>query len=78
MKNHQKIIRADLYNRVEDDIHTGDVETSGASILAASFTGGNRWYSKGYKNAMAIVRAKGKPDLFITMTLDVNCQEVKD
>ena len=26
---------------------------------------------------MAIVRVKGKPGLFITMTLDVNCPEVR-
>ena len=34
--------------------------------------------SVSYKNAMSIVRALGKPTLlFITMTMDVNCPEVK-
>ncbi|KAL7542017.1 hypothetical protein ACHAXR_012464, partial [Thalassiosira sp. AJA248-18] len=54
MKRNQRTIRADLYFGLRDSIRAGDVSNSGATILAASFTGGDRWYHKGYKNAMAL------------------------
>ena len=47
-------------------------------VLPASHTCSDRWYHKKYKNAMAIVRVKGKPTFFITMTMDANCEEVKN
>ena len=31
-----------------------------------------------YQDAMAILRMKGKPDLFITMTCNPNWREIKD
>lgn len=73
----QKQIRADVYKGVQQSIAEGRVPTSGSTVLASSFTGGDRWYRNAYQDAMAIVRAKGKPDFFITMTLDVNCPEIK-
>ncbi|KAL7555308.1 hypothetical protein ACHAWF_019019, partial [Thalassiosira exigua] len=77
-KHNQHTIRADLYRGVEDSLRSGEIENSGRStILASSFTQGNRWYNNRFKNAMAIVRKRGKPDFFITMTMDINCPEVK-
>ena len=77
MKINQHSIRADLYKGVQDSLCAGDIANSGASILASSFTQGNRWYTKAFMNAMALVRVFGKPTFFITMTMDVNCPEVK-
>ena len=76
---HQNTILAKKYNQLQDQINVGDVERSGrVMILPASYTGSDRWYAKKYKNAMAIVRVKGKPTFFITMTIYVKCQEVMD
>ena len=77
MKFNQKTICADVYSGVQRSIAEGAVASSGATVLAKSFTGGERWYSNAFRDAMAIVRVKGKPSLFITMTLDVNCPEVR-
>ena len=77
MKNNQTTIRADVYSGVKKSIAEGTVESSGATVLAKSFTGGERWYSNAYMDSMAISRVKGKPALFITKTLDVNCPEVQ-
>ena len=78
-KTYQNTIHAKKYNQLKDQINVGDVERSGrVMILPASYTGSDRWYAKKYKNAMAIVRVKGKPTFFITMTMDVKCHEVMD
>ena len=39
-----------------------------ATILSSSFTGGPRYMTQRYLDAMAIVRQFGKPDLFVTFT----------
>ena len=77
MKFNQHTIRADVYSGVQRSIAEGTVASSGATVLAKSFTGGERWYSNAFMDAMAICRVKGKPDLFLTKTLDVNCPEVR-
>ena len=70
--------RADLYHGLEDSVKKNDLENSGrVVILPASYSCSDRWYNKKYLNAMSIVHTKGKPTLFITMTMDVNCDEVK-
>ena len=64
---------------LEDQTNAGNVENSGrVMILPATYTGSDRWYVKKYKNTMALVRVKGKPTFFITMTMDVECKEVMD
>ena len=45
-------------------------------ICPSTITGCDRWYSKNYRHAMAIVCKRGKPALFITKTMDVNCKEI--
>jgi hypothetical protein len=79
IRNNQKQIRADLYCGVQDANRGNEVDQSGrVYILPASHTGSDRWYHKWYKNAMHIVQKKGKPTFFITMTMDVNCEEVRN
>ena len=41
MQNNQRMIRADIYNRVTDAVRSGDAARSGATVLASSFTGGD-------------------------------------
>ena len=78
MKYNQKKIQADTYSGLQQSIAEGRVPDSGATILAKSFTGGQRWYNNAFKNSMAISCIHGKPSLFITMILDVKCPEVLD
>ena len=79
IRNNQRQIRADLYCGVQDANRGNEVDQSGrVYILPASHTGSDRWYHKWYKNAMHIVQKKGKPTFFITMTMDVNCEEVRN
>ena len=77
-KNNQKTLRASTYHAVQQAVAAGRVGDSGALVVASSFTGGQRWYTKSYKNAMALVRQFGKPTFFITETMDVNCPEVRE
>ena len=77
VKNNQKELRAGSYHAVKQAVIANKVEASGAMVVPASFTGGQRWYDRYYQNAMALVRHFDKPTFFITMTLDVNCPEVQ-
>ena len=55
-----------------------NVENTGrAYILPSSVPGSNRWYQKGFRRAMALVRYFGKPTLFLTATMNIDCPEVK-
>ena len=57
----------------------GDVEGSstGKIILPSSFTGGPRYMINNYQDAMAICRAYGNPDLFITFTCNTKWPEIE-
>jgi hypothetical protein len=68
---HQRELRAELYQGLQDAILSGDTDgnTIGRRIiLPSSFTGGPRNTHQLYQDAMAIVRRFSKPDLFITFT----------
>ena len=45
-------------------------------VLPSSFTGGPRYMHQLYQDSMAIVRKKGKPDLFITFTCNPKWDEI--
>ena len=47
-------------------------------ILPSIFVGSPRYMMANYQDAMAIVRMKGKPYLFITMTCNPNWHEIRD
>ncbi|OMO65301.1 DNA helicase PIF1, ATP-dependent [Corchorus capsularis] len=81
LDNHQSEIMADIYCNVRDLIHQGDADVSGVGkriILPASFIGSPRYLYQKYQDAMAICRAYGYPDLFITFTSNGNWPELKD
>ena len=70
LRLNQDKIRAEVYSGIVDAaIHGADLSEVGTlSILPSSFKGGPREMWQLYQDAMAIVRCRGKPDLFITMT----------
>ena len=47
-------------------------------ILPSSFSGGERHMTQLFQDAMAIARAFGKPDVFVTMTANPNWPEIQD
>ena len=45
--------------------------------LPASFTGSPKYYANKVSNCFTLARAKGKPDLFITLTCNPEWPEIK-
>ncbi|MCO5605294.1 hypothetical protein L7F22_059476 [Adiantum nelumboides] len=81
VRNHQHTSRAELYAGLIDMARSNEGDILGQSVgqrivLPSLFTGGPRHMYQLYQDAMAIVRAKGKPDLFITFTCNPNWPEV--
>ncbi|XP_057247317.1 uncharacterized protein LOC104901443 [Beta vulgaris subsp. vulgaris] len=76
----QKTIRADLYQGILDTLESGENSAANVHrvILPPSFLGGPRDMKMRYLNAMCLVQRYGKPDLFITMTCNVNWPEIKN
>ncbi|RCV21779.1 hypothetical protein SETIT_4G164800v2 [Setaria italica] len=79
ISNHQKEIRADLYQGLLDSIHAGQDRGDAVdkrTVLSSSFIGGPRDKIRRYLDAMALVRKYGKPDIFLTMTCNPNWEEI--
>lgn len=77
-RSHQKQIRAEQYCGLVDAIQSDDFVNAGKRvILPASYYGGPRNMHQKYQDAMAIVRDKGKPDLFITITCNPKWIEIQ-
>jgi hypothetical protein len=76
--NHQKNIRADVYDSLPDD-ELFEIEAAGLGkrvVLPASFTGSERFMQQIYQDAMAIMRVLGKPTYFITVTANPKWPEI--
>jgi Helitron helicase-like domain at N-terminus len=80
MREHQKDLRADLYNGVVDALHEGiDMASVGKKIiLPASFTSGPHFMQHNLQNALALLRKFGGSDLFITFTANPQWKEVHE
>ena len=79
-KTHQKELRADLYQGLSEAVVRGETNASCTGqhiVLPSSFTGGPRYMMNNYQDAMAICRAIGYPDLFITFTCNSKWPEIK-
>ncbi|XP_071699546.1 uncharacterized protein [Rutidosis leptorrhynchoides] len=79
IRNNQKTFRiAQISTLLEaQDTGSDDVSILGTRVmLPSSFTGGARYMYVNYMDAMAIVRAYGSPDLFITLTCNPKWQEI--
>jgi hypothetical protein len=81
LRNNQSTIRAELYNNVIDSLNRNDSSSSHIGrniILSPQFTGSKRDFHRRFQDAMAIVRSKHKPDLFITVTCNVKWMEITE
>ncbi|XP_052112761.1 uncharacterized protein LOC107472399, partial [Arachis duranensis] len=80
VRNRQKKLRAELYQGLQDALHTGEtnVENVGRkrTILPSSFIGSRRDMTQRYEDGMAIVLKEGKPDIFLTMTCNPSWTEI--
>ena len=84
IRNQQSDLRSESFDGCIDYVNAADIGKHGADepegravILPATFTGSPRNMYQNYQDAMAIVRDKGKPTFFITMTANPNWPEVK-
>uniref|UniRef100_A0A0D3BBU1 Helitron helicase-like domain-containing protein n=1 Tax=Brassica oleracea var. oleracea TaxID=109376 RepID=A0A0D3BBU1_BRAOL len=81
IRHSQKKLRAELFTNVCDALERGDTDASQLGkkvILPSSFTGGPRYMSEKYQDAMAICRWYGNPHLFITLTANPNWVQLKE
>ena len=82
IKLNQPQLRAELYSRLMDYLDNraqNEGITAGIPvILPSSFMGSPRNMQERYQDAMSLVRKFGKPDIFLTMTCNPQCPEIKD
>lgn len=79
IRNHQKYLRADQYQQVQQDLNEGmnPNRLGKRIILPSSYTCGPRFMEQCYQDAITLVRHFGKPDLFITFTANPRWPEIQ-
>ncbi|GKA77871.1 ATP-dependent DNA helicase PIF1 [Tanacetum coccineum] len=78
-RNNQDTLRVDLYHNLCDAVTRGDTSAVGLGkriVLPKTFTGSPRYMMHNYQDAMALCRAYGNPDLFITFTSNPKWPEI--
>nr|GEW55998.1 ATP-dependent DNA helicase PIF1-like [Tanacetum cinerariifolium] len=74
----QSKLRCDTYSNIRSSIAVGNTDPTVLGkpvVLSSSFTGGPRYMRQDYMDAMALCRWYGSPDLFITITCNLNWPE---
>ncbi|GJV28989.1 ATP-dependent DNA helicase PIF1-like protein [Tanacetum coccineum] len=80
-RNNQDTLRVDLYHNMCDAVRRGDTSAAGLKkkiVLPQSFIGSPRYMMHNYQDAMALCRAYGNPNLFITFTSNPKWDEIFD
>ncbi|CAK8532695.1 unnamed protein product [Lathyrus sativus] len=80
IREHQRDIRAEVYQGLQDALHVGETNAENIgkrTILPSSFIGGRRDMTQCYEDGMAIVLHGGKQDVFLTMTCNPFWSEIK-
>ena len=79
LKNNQATIRRAHASGLEAAIDNDDVASIGIpTILPRSHVGSPRWFHDKFQDAMSIIQAYKKPDLFITFTCNPKWKEITD
>ncbi|XP_035845357.1 uncharacterized protein LOC118491583 [Helianthus annuus] len=71
IKTQQPKLRSQTFKNLNESVESGENDASNCGkriLLPSSFTGGSRYMMQKYLDAMAICKAVGYPDLFITIT----------
>ena len=80
IRTHQDHLRTECYQGLMDHIRReadqNDLGVGRVVILPSTFTGSPRNMHQNYQDAMSIVRKKGKPDLFITVTVNPKSPDI--
>ena len=80
LRTHQASLRVDLYRGLLDHVasmdHVNGERTGSIHILPGSYAGSPRALQQSYQDAMSIVRAYGRPDLFVTFTCNPRWPEI--
>ena len=79
IKNNQAQIKAAKYKEFKDALHQNDnMENIGERIiLPGTHYCSPRWYQNCFQDGMALVRAFGKPHLFLTFTANAQWPEIE-
>ena len=81
IRRNQKQLRVESYRGLVDHLNNTandmNCQVGKIVILPSTFVGSPRYMMQNYQDAMAIVRIKGKPDQFITMTCNLNWREIR-
>jgi hypothetical protein len=74
----QNDLRTELYQGINEAVLRGDIQGSktGKIILPSSLMGSPRYMINNYQDAIAICRAYGNLDLFITFTCNTSWLEI--
>jgi len=75
IRANRKLIRSELLCGLQEAVNRGEIDPSLIGrrvVLPASFTGGMRHMFNNCQDVMAICKKFGYPDLFITITCNVN------
>ncbi|GKB15391.1 ATP-dependent DNA helicase PIF1-like protein [Tanacetum coccineum] len=81
IRNNQDMLRLDLYHNLCDAVTRGETSTVGLGkriVLLWTFTGSPRYMIQNYQDAMALCRAYGNPDMFITFTSNLKRPEIAE
>jgi len=77
--HNQQKLKQEIYSGLADAVRANEARDAGSYVvLPSSHIGSPRHMSMNFQDAMAIVRKKSKPDLFITFTCNPNWQEILD
>jgi len=75
IRSNQKLIQSEILNGLQEAINRGETDPSCVGrrvVLPSSFTCGMRYMFNNCQDAMAICKRFSYPDLFITITCNVN------
>ena len=79
LQDNQKTIRRAYAAGLEAAIENDEVKSAGIpTILPRSHVGSPRWFHDKFQDAMSIIAAYKKPDLFITFTCNPKWKEITD
>ncbi|GJY76554.1 uncharacterized protein Tco_0481670 [Tanacetum coccineum] len=79
IRRNQKILRIAPINNLNKSLEAGNSDASKTGnpiVLPSTYTGGTRYKMQNYLDAMALCKAFGYPDLFITFTCNPKWPEI--
>jgi hypothetical protein len=76
-RQRQATLMQRIYNN-DADLQNKELDATFATALPASFLGSRAWASEKVADALALCRAKGKPNLFVTMTTNPKWPEIQE